>query len=1433
MGLIMLLYLLFNSYLFQNYIVSRISKFVNNKFNTQISIGEISYDGWTYFSLRQVKFGDPKNDTTFYAGRLQFNIIGARLDSTHFILNDVVLDEGLCKITTYTDSTYSFDVLNYFSNPNDTSTNPNAPPFILELKNLEVMDTRFMMFDSLAGFSDEGFDPFRMLATDISFRSKRFVIYDDSLNFDLRNLTCKERCGFNINRLTGHMIICPERIEIKDMDLVTPNSHIKNYFSLNSKSWDDYDDFLNKVVLKGTLQQCEVDMKDVAYFAPALKTFHYKAKISGIGYGPISNLSMKNVVATMGSQTKFTGNVKLRGLPEITETFIEVKADYASTIREELEAVIDMKLPQAVGDLGKMVYRGEYTGFFNDFVSYGNIETQFGSVETDLNMKLNDKTMQSGYSGKLKVERFNLGAYLKNNRFGVVSLTANVNGEGLDLEHLNSKFEAQIDQMTLGNYLYQNAYIKGGIINKKLTAFVDIQDSNLAINSQIKATFGNMYTHYEMDGNLDFANLKALHFTKEPLTIGSDIFADFYFKNLNENYGTLRIENTHYEKNGYNYRINQLQLEAENGKEKSIVLNGDFIKATLKGAFNVTELYDQLYGWTSALGGAYFRTQPNYNNPVQDFKLNLNLITTASISPLFFPGYNVANTELEFTVNSKKKSYSLLGHAGSITLNEYQLIQTTVKLNEQGASEGELLLSIKQFGKNDTILTGDFALKARAEINHLDLQYYIKDSNSLFIGSFNHEIEFLTDKIVVNNKSSWIGSKGSQWEIAAGKAIEFNRDKLNFNNLTLTNNRQLFQIDGNLFFKGFKKDISLKVNNFDLNTINKFTKNISIALGGIANGYFVYKNAGQREVVLTNLKIEDLSLDMDTLGDYKFATGYQENEQKINIDFESLKGKVNNLKGSGTYSIQGKILDLDLSFNRSEISVFQAFVKDYVKLYSGEASLVAKLKGPVNDLKLNGNLLLSDARFRIEYLKTDYTLPDANLVLVDNAVKITPFYIYDINKNKAQITGEILHNGFSSFTYNIKVDQFKNFQVLNTTLKNNELYYGKAYASGNFTIKGSANEVQMNMNLTSEKGTKIYINPFGVSGEEGNTYINYVSYDTLETFELKSKSLPFGISMTININATPDAEIQMLFDSRSDDRIRAKGIGKLKLQLLPDGNFRMYGDYEVTEGDYRFSALGVVAKKFILRSGSSISWRGDPFTGQMRIVGIYNLKATIGEIVTLPKEQEGIRVPVECIININGSVDRPQLNFDLNFPDIQSSVTGSAASELNAVVSSFRRDPEVMNQQMLFLLISGSFIPITSSNNTNASSVGTQTVSDLLSKQAAGLIGKVAPGFNLNVDLLNAPDQQRGRTALISGSKLFYDNRLEVQVGVALDDTERNASASYKLRKSGNTKLKIFNKKGFDPIYNRNVTTSGLGLYYRKEFDSFIELFKKQNSYYN
>jgi hypothetical protein len=321
----------------------------------------------------------------------------------------------------------------------------------------------------------------------------------------------------------------------------------------------------------------------------------------------------------------------------------------------------------------------------------------------------------------------------------------------------------------------------------------------------------------------------------------------------------------------------------------------------------------------------------------------------------------------------------------------------------------------------------------------------------------------------------------------------------------------------------------------------------------------------------------------------------------------------------------------------------------------------------------------------------------------------------------------------------------------------------------------------------------------------------------------------FGIGVFMKLDVNPSAEVQLVFDAKSDDRIKAIGSGKLALDYLPNGNFNMDGTYILQEGEYRFSALNVVAKKFDLKSGSQIKWSGDPLKGRLDIQGIYRLKTSVSEIVNMSKAPDpNVRLPVECIINIKGLVEKPEFVFDLSFPDLQNNLTGTAASELNAVVSNFRREPEMMNQQMLFLLISGSFVPITNNNNSLSNTVGSQTVSDLLSKQAAGLLGKAVPNIDLSVNLLNASDPTRSRTVLLSASKKFLDNRLEVQTSYAMDQTQTNFSANYSIKKNGNTKVNFFNKSGFDALYNRNVTTSGSGLFYRKEFNSFPELFKKQ-----
>ncbi len=119
-------------------------------------------------------------------------------------------------------------------------------------------------------------------------------------------------------------------------------------------------------------------------------------------------------------------------------------------------------------------------------------------------------------------------------------------------------------------------------------------------------------------------------------------------------------------------------------------------------------------------------------------------------------------------------------------------------------------------------------------------------------------------------------------------------------------------------------------------------------------------------------------------------------------------------------------------------------------------------KTPAQNLQLQGNLdrpeLLGTARvnqgkFRVNYMNTSYQL-DGSLLSQPTQVSFQDLALRDLNGNRATFTGGINHQGFSSIFLDIN-SQLSNFQVLNTSAKDNELFFGTAYATGSLAIKGS------------------------------------------------------------------------------------------------------------------------------------------------------------------------------------------------------------------------------------------------------------------------------------------------------------------------------------------------------------------------------------------
>jgi hypothetical protein len=81
-----------------------------------------------------------------------------------------------------------------------------------------------------------------------------------------------------------------------------------------------------------------------------------------------------------------------------------------------------------------------------------------------------------------------------------------------------------------------------------------------------------------------------------------------------------------------------------------------------------------------------------------------------------------------------------------------------------------------------------------------------------------------------------------------------------------------------------------------------------------------------------------------------------------------------------------------------------------------------------------------------------------------------------------------------------------------------------------------------------------------------------------------------GITFDLNLNVTPDAYCEIIFDIKSGDIIRGRGNGRVKLQLDTKGEFNMFGPVTFTEGGYNFTLYDIINKEFTIEPGSSITW---------------------------------------------------------------------------------------------------------------------------------------------------------------------------------------------------------------------------------------------------
>ena len=478
---------------------------------------------------------------------------------------------------------------------------------------------------------------------------------------------------------------------------------------------------------------------------------------------------------------------------------------------------------------------------------------------------------------------------------------------------------------------------------------------------------------------------------------------------------------------------------------------------------------------------------------------------------------------------------------------------------------------------------------------------------------------------------------------------------------------------------------------------------------------------------------------------------------------------------------------------------------------------------------------------KINYLNTFYTI-DGNVAFTPNEINFTGLCLTDVQGHKASFGGGISHDHFSNFVLDVS-SELSNFQVLNTSIIHNKLFYGTAYASGELDIFGAANNLELNARATTGPNTRIFIPLTSSNGQSQEEFINIINVrDTAQIVQLEKEVEKLAINnfrMNLDLNVTPDAYAEIQIDPRTGENIQGRGRGVLNLGIDTQGNFSMTGNYEIVDAVYNFSLYNVINKKFVIEPGGRIAWYGDPYEGVMNIKAAYEENVSLISLQdnTMISDAENTQMkrkyPLKIIMDLNGPLLSPDIAFDFDFSSFPE-------GELQIPISSFKNrianDEQEKNRQVFSLIMLRRFSP---AGQFSGAGIGFSNLSQLISSQLNSLLSQVDQNLEVDFDLA-ALDETAMESFQLRVAYTFLDGRLRVRRDGGFTDFQGNADlnsiagdwqAEYLLTEDGRYVIRVYNKTNFvnslSSLNIKNPNTYGISLSQTLMFSSFRELFQK------
>lgn len=1364
-------------------------------------------------------------------------------------IEQLALDRSAINVTTYRSPSESQLTI---SDHSDTSSMDLVwPDWQIAIDDLNLQENLISYVVDGAAVKPWTFNPDYVSLSGFTLVGDNIYLADQASGGELHRLSFEEASGMTVDQIQFEWGITDEQLRMTDVVLDALQSHVEGEILAQYPSILSLTRHPEQIQVTLDLPQIDLDLEQFYQFLPDLRANPYvqtltQKSLSGSisAQGTMNKIRIHEFGLQWGRGTSMFASGTIDRPLEPDKLNMDFPNILFMTNRQDLNLFVpEDSMGIRYPDQSRLT--AQVSGNLDNLLTNAVLESDLGQVHLAGTLTVDDTL---AFISDLQLIELRLDSLLQNPALGPLTLTASATGQGQEIYSLNAELNATIDHFSWNNYPINDLTLSSEIINGAGNFHSAYQDSNFHIDLDGRIILDSISPEFEATFKVWEADLAAMSITDRKVNMAFELHTWF--------------------------RGNGTEFEASASMDDGEVMTPDETFSMGKMDFNAYVTPDSTAG--------------HFASRMLDFNLESNT------SPMGFAGTiidqvkthlsdtaileDTLHRSVRVSLDASVRQDPLLSEVFLPDLDEMESIQIFVNFQEEdqklnalieaphliyaGIEMDSIVISARSdpeyFGLDLGLLrvkTGPITINQTSLTNRIEDQilytHFLASYQDKELIEFKTETSEIEDSLRVHLDPSVLVFDAKTWNVPSSNQIMIGPNKIRFESMNISRGNQLFSIDDN----PGTKDLIVRFEQFNLANLIRYFNPDTLLATGILNGRVTIEEPLGDAGLVADLSVDSFHLLQVNMGLLELH-GETEDAQDYLVNM-SLSGGEVDLEAAGEYSgIEDDAeIQVDLRIDSITMRAIESFAGGAIENSTGYLAGSVEAHGMMSDIRYDGQIYFHQTRTTPTTLQTPFGLGTQEIVFNNEGIVLQDFTISDADGNTFVVDGEINTADLFNPSFDLTMEA-NDFQILDATREENDLYYGTASFDATARLTGDLNLPVLNLEIEVGEGTDVtYIMPQGqanLQSREG--IVEFVDKEIPEEInaeeEEKESFVIQGYEVNALIRVRNEANFQVIISEATGDHFEISGDGDLSFGIDQSGQMTLTGLYTLEDGHYEMNLYNLVNRRFDIAQGSTVSWSGDPFDANIDVRAIYRIETspaslmagqTSGEDLAI-QNQYRRRLPFLVYLNVDGRLTEPQLSFDLDMPE---DAQGSMGGQVYGQIQRINQQEQEVNKQVFSLLVLNRFYPTTGNDGSSGGIVNVarnnlnQALSDQLNVFSDRLLGDT--GFELNFGLDSYTDyggqSPQTRTELdIAAQKNFLNDRLIINVGSEIDIEGRNTnpqeenplignvSVEYLITENGQLRIRGFRKNVYENVIDGQTIISGLAIIFTKEFNKFHEL---------